>query len=317
MGYGTYSETAHEALTRGRAGLGERDVFAATRCPPALDPKGVAYRESRDGPAHPASVPVLFALDVSGSMGDIPVALATRTMPTFMQLVRRLVPDVQVCFAGVGNAYTDQSPVQVGQFESEAERIDAGLSALHLEGGGGGLCESYDLAFYFAARHTRFDHDEKRHRKGYLFVTGDEPPFAVVDAALVARVFGDTMQDSLDIYTVIEEAQRRWHVFFLIPDPHRYTRFDTGPVWKNLLHEACVTLQTPEDAALVAAMLVALTEGAVVGAAAVGPALGAVDAAQAERVQATVAAYAEAILRGPLPPPIRMGTRPPDPSVVG
>lgn len=319
MGYGNYSEAAHEAITQARAGRAAAEVFAATACDPRLDPRGVLARESRDSADHPASVAVVFALDVSSSMGDIPHSLATKTLPAFMVQARRHLPDVQVCFMAVGNAYTDRSPIQVGQFESEAARIDQWLSTLHLEGGGGGLGESYDLALYFVARHTRVDCLEKRKKKGYLFLTGDEPPFATVAPEMVDRVFGDQLQDRPDIYTITEEAQRGWHIFFLIPDPERARRWETRGVWANILHECAVVLERPEDAALVAAALIGLTEGAITGAAAVAPALVAAGLAaeDAERVGRTVAAYAEAVLRGPPAPPTRMGVRAHDPSIRG
>lgn len=317
MGYGSYSEEAHVALTQARSGRSEAEVFAAAACAPELDPRGVVARESRDSAEHPASVPVVFALDVSSSMGEVPLSLATKTLPTFMTEARRFVPDVQVCFMAVGNAWTDRSPLQVGQFESEAARIDKWLSTLHLEAGGGNLGESYDLAMYFASRHTRTDAWEKRQKKGYVLFTGDEPPFATVDAGMVERIVGDRMQDTLDIYQMTEELQRAWHVFFLIPDRERAVRFNTGSTWDNILHEAAVVLDRPEDAALVAAVLIGLTEGAIQGAAAVASHLAWLPVADRERIAAAVAPYAEAILRGPLAPPTRMGVRTHDPSIRG
>ena len=319
MGYGNYSEEAHVAITSARSGQSEAEVFVAAACGPELDPRGVTFREALDSPEHPASLPIVFVLDVSSSMEDVPLALATKTLPTFMAEARRFAPDVQVCFMAVGNAWTDRSPLQVGQFESEATKIDRWLSALHLESGGGNLGESYDLAMYFVSRHTRVDAWEKRQKKGYVFFTGDEPPFAAVDSGLVSRIVGDTMQDRLDIYTVTEELQRKWHVFFLIPDAARAERDATGTTWDNILHEAAVVLDRPADAAVVAALLVGLTEGAIVGAAAVGPYLETigVTGADRDRIATTVARYAEAVLRGPPAAPVRMGVRERDPSIRG
>lgn len=317
MGYGSYSEEAHVAITEARSGRSEAEVFAAAACAPELNPRGVVARESRDSDEHPDSVPIVFALDVSSSMGEVPLSLATKTLPTFMAEARRFVPDVQICFMAVGNAWTDKSPLQVGQFESDAARIDKWLSTLHLEAGGGNLGESYDLAMYFASRHMRTDAWEKRRKKGYVFFTGDEPPFSAVDAGTVERVVGDRMQDQLDIYQMTEELQRAWHVFFLIPDRERAVRYNTGTTWDNILHEASVVLDRPEDAAIVAAVLVGLTEGAIQGAAAVATQLGRLPEADRARIARTVSPYAEAILRGPLAVPTRMGVRPHDPSIRG
>ncbi len=108
------------------------EVFGANGCHPEMNPRGV-----------------VFALDVSGSMGEIPQALATETMPLCMESVRTVLPDPQVMFMAFGNAWADRSPLQVGQFESEAALIDRWLAATHLEGGGGGLTPSVAPAFGF------------------------------------------------------------------------------------------------------------------------------------------------------------------------
>ena len=75
MGFGTYSHQAHVAMTERRKG-GTSEVFTQTRCHPMMNPLGVRFRESRDCEAHPSSLGVIFALDVSGSMGEIPKKLA-------------------------------------------------------------------------------------------------------------------------------------------------------------------------------------------------------------------------------------------------
>jgi hypothetical protein len=77
-------------------------------------------------------------------------------------------------FGAIGDATCDRAPLQVGQFESD-NRMDDDLSRILLEGGGGGQkTESYELAMYFMARHTAADCYEKRGKRGYLFIIGDE-----------------------------------------------------------------------------------------------------------------------------------------------
>jgi uncharacterized sporulation protein YeaH/YhbH (DUF444 family) len=51
-----------------------------------MNPKGVRLRESRDSPDHPESLSVAFALDVTGSMGQIPKLLATEQFPKFQRM---------------------------------------------------------------------------------------------------------------------------------------------------------------------------------------------------------------------------------------
>ena len=186
MGNGNYSIAAHEALLRNRTNIPVEQVFQQRQCHPMMNPKGVKVRESRDGADHLESQGIVFALDVSGSMGEIPRIMATQQLPSFMKVLMDCqVKDPQVLFMALGNATSDQAPLQVGQFESTAELMDQWLTWTYLEGHGGGEGESYDLAFYFLAAHTEMDCMAKRKKRGYLFMTGDETPFPALSRHLV------------------------------------------------------------------------------------------------------------------------------------
>jgi hypothetical protein len=308
MGHGIYNFEAHARATQARAAAAPAQLFTQRTCDPAMVPFG-ATREARDSADHPQSVPIIFALDVSGSMGDIPRALATRTLPGFMRCVTGFLPDAQLLFAAVGNVYGDSSPFQIGQFESDEARIDGWLERLHLEGGGGGLGESYDLALYFAARRTRTDAWERRQQRGYLFLTGDEPFFVELQTGTVKQVFGDPLDAALPVEQLMAEVCERWHPFILIPDAARAAAFQTGGAWRILLHSRCVVLARPDDVAIACALLVGITEGQLPDVAALettakahlGP-----DEATQERVAGLVSAvtpYLEALRAGPIAPP--------------
>ena len=173
MGYGEYSHAAHVALTRARAP--EAPLFRARGVHPSMEPHGVR-REARDSDEHPASLGIVFALDVSGSMGRVAHDLATDTLPQFMgALLDARVSDPQVCFVAVGHG-RDAAPLQVGQFESTASLIDSWLTRIWIEGGGVGQHECYELAMYVCARHMHLDSVRPRGRRGYLFLTADVAP---------------------------------------------------------------------------------------------------------------------------------------------
>ena len=115
MGYGSYSHSAHEALLHDRASLPTQEVFQQRACHALMNPKGVQSRESCDSDDHPNSVGIVFALDVTGSMGDIPKRLATKELPNFMKLLTDCrVQDPQLLFMAVGDATSDRAPLQVG-----------------------------------------------------------------------------------------------------------------------------------------------------------------------------------------------------------
>lgn len=320
MGFGNYSLEAHQAIVRSRSAQPQSKVFQRNDCDPAMNPRGVRYRESRDSAQHPNSVGIVFALDVSGSMGEIPHQLATRTLPSFMESVLTVLPDPQILMMAFGNAYSDRSPLQVGQFESEAKLIDRWLSSMHLEGGGGALGESYDLAMYFAARHTSMDCLEKRKKKGYFFMTGDEVPFIEVDVEKVRVLIGDGLQANIAIHEMAAELLDSFHAFFLIPDERRAGVENCGPVWKTLLRERCIVLHAPEDTAVACALLVGIQEGRLRDADAIARQLEerlGRKGEERDRVVRAVAPFAEALARGPIAPPGPLVRRTDDPGLRG
>ena len=260
MGYGNYSFAAHTALAASRAHQSRSEVFRQTSCHPLMDPKGLKVRESRDSADHPDALGVMFALDVTGSMGDIPHLLAKEELPKFMKLLTDCgVADPQVLFMAVGDATSDRAALQVGQFETTAELMDQWLTWSFLEGGGGGGGhESYELAFYVAAQHTDTDNWTKRKKKGYFFMTGDELPYPAVSRHQVEALLGEKLDEDIPIEEVIAAAAETYHLFFLIPDPGR--ALNVGARWRDLLGDHVIRMESPRDTCLVAASIVGLTE---------------------------------------------------------
>jgi hypothetical protein len=289
MGFGNYSHAAHRALTKARADLPVQQVFAQTSCHALMNPKDVRARESRDSPDHPSSLAVAFALDVTGSMGEIPKQLAREELPKFMKvLVDCKVDDPQILFMAVGDATSDEAPLQVGQFESTAELMDRWLTWSFLEGRGGGQeHESYELALYFLAEHTDMDCWVKRQKHGYLFMTGDEMPYPAVSKHQVEALIGDRLDEDIPVAAVVAEVQKTFRPFFLIPDEKRRRRCER--TWRDLLGDHVIAMEGPGDTCYVAAGLVALSEGVVKDLDAVARAVEAAGASQ-ERVGAVIRA---------------------------
>jgi hypothetical protein len=302
MGGGAYDHEAHVAITTAHAELPKEEVFKQTNLHPDMNPYGVKVRESRDSAAHPDSIGIMFKLDETGSMGHIPPFLAQKELPTFMQMILdgEFVKDPQLLFGGIGDARNgEEAPLQVGQFESEAHLMDKWLTAIFLEkDGGGNEGESYDMAFYFAARHTSMDCWEKRGRKGYLFITGDEPGFRTVSAACVRKYVGDDVRKDIPLQEIVDEASQTFHCFFLIPDKRRAQH--CGEFWHEHLGDRAVVMETHEDTCCVAATLIGLTEGTIKDLDDVGPKLKALGkkSEQIGRVIRAVEPYASAIGKG-------------------
>lgn len=261
MGYGQYSQEAHEDLVRARSDAPREQVFKQKSCHPLMNPRGVRARESRDSAEHPLSVPIAFALDVTGSMGAIPEQIARRELPGFMKLLADCgVTDPQVLFLAVGDATCDQAPLQVGQFETTAELMDQWLTYSYLEGGGGGNGhESYELAMYFLAEHTDMDSWVKRKRRGYMFMTGNELPFPAISKHQVDSVIGDRLDGDIPTEDVVAALSETYHPFFLIPSTGDLATCER--TWRDLLGDHVIVMSSPSDTCHVAAGAIALTEG--------------------------------------------------------
>ncbi len=289
MGHGNYSHAAHAAILADRGSKSANEVFAQRGCHGLMNPHGLKMRESRDSADHPDSLGIVFALDVTGSMGDIPKMLAQRDLPNFMKTLGACrIADPQIMFMAIGDATSDRAPLQIGQFESTAELMDQWLTWSYLEGGGGGTgSESYELAFYALAQHTDLDCWAKRRKRGYLMMTGDELPYPAVSRHQIESLIGEHLDEDIPIEEAIAAAAETYNLFFLIPDLQRRKRCE--PRWRELLGDHVICMESADDTCAVAAALVGLTEGRLSDTDALAAALAA-DGMSRERIGAVVRA---------------------------
>jgi hypothetical protein len=227
MGSGAWSTDVYTAAARYRAARGT-SAFAysdggATQVHERLDPKGASMRQSRDSDEHPESLAIAVLFDVTGSMGNVPRILQTK-LPQLLGLLLRkgYVAHPQILFGAIGDATCDRAPLQIGQFESD-NRMDDDLARILLEGGGGGQkTESYELAMHFMARHTSIDCFEKRGKRGYLFLIGDEMAYPRVKRREVKRVIGDELKEDIPIDDIVAELKRTWETYYILPEGASY-----------------------------------------------------------------------------------------------
>ncbi len=220
MGYGywtrdsfvKYSEDKGrkvDASGRLDAGLTDQDLFRQRSLHPALDPRNV-IRECCDTGEHPETIPVILALDVTGSMG--PAAAETaRTINDVMTRLYGRIKDVEFMVMGIGDLSYDRVPIQMSQFESDI-RIAEQMDQVFLEYGGGGNCyESYTAAWYMGLYHTRLD-CWKRNQKGLIITLGDEPLNPYLPQVPLARVTGDSLQGHVETKQLYQEASKKFNI---------------------------------------------------------------------------------------------------------
>jgi len=256
MGHGmySYSDRATRSNLMGYSTKPSREIFKQKNINNAMDPSGVTLRESRDSEDHPDSVPIIIALDETGSMGTIPHFLVKEGLPNIMKkIIDSGVPDPQVLFLGIGDHECDQAPLQVGQFEASDELLDKWLTDLYLEGhGGGNDGESYLLAWFFAGRYTETDRFQKRGKKGILFTIGDEPTLTNLPASAQKEIMGDGQYSDATAVELLEKARENYEVFHLhILQGHAGPRSKDG--WKQLMGDNVIFIQRREEVAQIIA----------------------------------------------------------------
>ena len=187
-----------------------------------LDPKNV-IRECCDSEEHPATIPVILALDVTGSMGPAAAEVAKK-LNVIMTKLYNEVKDVEFMVMGIGDLAYDNAPIQIGQFESDI-RIAEQLDRIYMEhGGGGNSFESYTAAWYMGLHHTKLD-CWKRGRKGLIITLGDEPLNPYLPYEELGKVTGDDLQADIEtknLFNAVQEKYELYHIHVHHRDPDYY-----------------------------------------------------------------------------------------------
>jgi hypothetical protein len=254
MGGGNYSlhSRSVRAADLGYKTKSTHEIFKQRSINNAMNPFGVAIRESRDSNEHPNSVSIILGLDVTGSMGSVPHFLVKEGLPNIMEkIIAGGIADPQVLFLAIGDHEEDNSPLQVAQFESSDELLDKWLTDVYLEGGGGGNeGESYLLAWYFAAYHTSIDCFEKRNNKGFIFTIGDEPTLKNLPKNAVKDMMGEGQYSDYTSDSLLEKACEKYHVYHLhIKQTNAGGRQETINGWKQLMGDKLIIVENKNDVA--------------------------------------------------------------------
>lgn len=189
-----------------------RQLFRSRGMAKELDPKNV-MRECCDSEEHPNTIPVILALDVTGSMGAGSAEVAKKLNEVMTELYKK-VKDVEFCVMGIGDLAYDDAPIQISQFESDI-RIAEQLDKVWLEGGGGGnQYESYTAAWYMGVYHTKLD-CWNRGKKGIIITMGDEPLNPYLPREELNEVTGDHNQSSVETGELYNIAKDKFDIYHI------------------------------------------------------------------------------------------------------
>ena len=219
MGGGTWTTSAYNTSVRSlgfdsaasicKASV--QEVYRSSRLDPMLNPYKV-MRECCDSEEHPATIPVILALDVTGSMGTAATTCAGK-LDDIMTTLYSKIKDVEFLMMGIGDLACDDAPIQASQFESDVRIFDQ-TSKIYFEGGGGGNAyESYTAAWHFGLNNTKLD-CWKRGEKGIIITMGDEPLNPYLPGHGLKKVLGCGGQD-IDTNTLYEEVTKKFDVYHI------------------------------------------------------------------------------------------------------
>ncbi len=203
-------------------------------------------RECCDGEDHPATIPVILALDVTGSMGSACIRTAQKLNEIMTSLYNE-IPDVEFMIMGIGDLAYDKYPIQASQFEADV-RIAEAVDRVYMEhGGGGNSYESYTAAWYFGLHNTALD-CWKRGKKGIIITMGDEPLNPYLPGRELKRVLGCQSDQNINTEDLYKEVLDKFEVYHLAIDDYdssyKYYKKDIKASWGELLgdHYKAVTL---------------------------------------------------------------------------
>lgn len=249
MGSGSWTTASYNSSIRDMGFSSASDILKSStqsfykqrNIAPELDPKGVV-RECRDSEEHPNTIPVILALDVTGSMGTAAKVCAAK-LDDIMTSLYREVKDVEFMMMGIGDLVFDNAPIQVSQFESDIRILDQ-TAKIWFEGGGGtNEWESYTAAWWFGYNRCKLD-CWNRGKKGIIITIGDELlnpslPYNKISRKLFASGTG-LQEPDIDTKRMYELASKKfdiYHIGILDSDALNYKRGEDriDKSWRDVL----------------------------------------------------------------------------------
>ena len=233
--YSTSKGLSIDAVTTSISGsYSAQELYKSNRLEECLNPRKV-LRECCDNAEHTETIPIILALDVTGSMGDAAVEVA-KNINIVMTKMYEEVKDVEFMIMGIGDLACDDAPIQISQFESDI-RIAEQLDKVYFEfGGGGNAYESYTAAWYMGARHCKLD-CWNRGKRGIIITLGDEQLNPYLPKNTLSRATGDDLQADIETKELYEEASKKFDIYHIDVDHRWHTDPQIKKTWNTYLDD--------------------------------------------------------------------------------
>ena len=223
MGSGTWSTKAYACYSTSlgksydtSSGRVSGQEYTMSYLDPSLDPCKFSIRECVNSDEHPNTIPVILALDVTGSMGNSCKECA-EALGVIMSNLYEKYKDIEFCVMGIGDLAYDEAPIQMSQFESDV-RIAESLDKIYMEhGGGGNSFESYTAAWYMGLNRTKLD-AHNQGRKGIIITMGDEELNPYLPKKQLNNIVGSTEQNDIETPELYKSVIEKFDVFHIAVD---------------------------------------------------------------------------------------------------
>ena len=195
--------------------------------------------------------PIIVVLDVTGSNIDFARVVYDKLPMFYGQIEQKgYLKDFDIAFCAVGDAYTDDYPLQIGEFAKGIE-LDSWIEKIVLESGGGGQgMESYELAAYYLYKNTNFAVGSEP----IIFFIGDEKPYPRVNKSQAREFEIECFEGDVEPFKLLREKVND-NVFMLLNKfASRSFNDETIACWEKLLAPEHV-IKIGEEKAIVDLML--------------------------------------------------------------
>lgn len=202
-----------EVVSAGASSTGYSDVAAknvgnTSSLHSSLDPK----RWMEEALICDKANPIVFALDVTGSMGDWSKIIYDK-MPMFygQLMMQKYLVDPSISFCAVGDYTSDTAPLQIAEF-GQGKEIDQLISKIFLEGnGGGGYSESYEFSAYFYLKRVDLQNSELP----FFFITGDESFYDEISPQYIEKHIGLIEKNKVYSHDIWEGLKKKYNTFLI------------------------------------------------------------------------------------------------------
>jgi hypothetical protein len=197
--------------------------------------------------------PLVIVCDVTGSMGSWPATIFSKLPYLDLEGKEYLGEDMEICFAAVGDIFSDTYPLQVRPF-STGTAMEPELKKLVVEGNGGGqYMESYDIAAHFFANNC----DMPKAINPLIIFIGDEGLYDFLDMNGAEKWCGAKPDKRMDVKEVFAALKHKFAGVYLIRKPYGSATTDRNAMsdldlkiqkqWEELLGEDHVCLLPNAD----------------------------------------------------------------------